>query len=166
MKNRLQTQYYFFIIKLDGCYVFISTLPYSTFNGDIPKIYEHYQRRLLLVVIRIIPLSPEFTDPHVYKYTLYWYIIGSTGATVSLLNLHFILRCGIPVVFPEYIIKKKKEPVTAQLYCSNWKVQPHVLARQSSHYKAVYIRSINRKLYTCSLHIVRNGYCKRSMSYT
>jgi hypothetical protein len=58
-----------------------------------------------MVVIRRIPLPPESTDPHVHKYTLYCHIIGSAGATISLLNLHFILMCGISIVFPEYVIK-------------------------------------------------------------
>jgi len=54
---------------------------------------------------------------------------------------HIGLWHNNPTVPLKRIIREEIFPVNAQLQCSNYKWQPHVLAT-SSHHQAVYVRSI------------------------
>ena len=70
------------------------------------------------------------------------------------------LRCDIPTVPLEYIIRTGMWPLNVQLHCSNYKWQLHVSAKKQP--TGCLCEKYKRKPYTCSLHIDNNDQQKIS----
>jgi len=68
---------------------------------------------------------------------------------------HVCWRCDIPVVPLEFIVKEEMWPINAQLHCSNYKWQSHVLATKLPS-SGCLCEKYKWKFYTCSLHMVKN----------